>query len=109
MAQSITVTGARSVKTGTYKGRPVYRVPVLISIHNPADWREPAREEHCVLAHSAAEAANWVRDHLVASPQTTIVAFGPQGGKTERYVGWETFIGNQVFDPVARAQQCLPF
>jgi hypothetical protein len=109
--RSIVQVGPRAVPVGSYAGKAVYRVPVRVHVHGGDrldDWLDTSYTEHLVLAQSAALAANWVRDNLVSEPQTTITAFGPAGGKLERFVGWESYIGNQLWT-ADRSQQRLPF
>lgn len=81
---------------GVLKGRKVYRVPVVASIHTGI-FTDPIEHEHEVLSHSAADAANYVRDLYAEQPQTTIKAYGPKGGVTERWVGWHSAIGSALF------------
>lgn len=70
-------------------GRPVYRFPVevtLVDMNNPFETSERWTSE--VTAYSAREAANWVRDEF-PYPGLRVVAYGPKGGQTVRYVSVE--------------------
>jgi len=86
---------------GVHQGRKVYRVPVRISLSQYRDepWlfvTEPRVEEHLIIAHSAAEAANWAIANLASEPETEVVAFGPKGGETRRFFGWQSYIWRNI-------------
>lgn len=89
-------------------GRKVYRIPVVI-IHNDSrgnleTWCNPPKREFSVISHSATAAANWARDNEAGNlPETEIHAWGPQGGRITRYIGWESAIMTEMF----RARQPL--
>ncbi len=84
-------------KLRSYKGRPCYRVPVVILFNNSRACATVAKIETTVVAHSAAHAANWARDEIVEDrPETEIYAWGPKGGRVHRYVGWYSAIANAM-------------
>lgn len=95
---------------GKYRGRNVYRVPVVVSCNDSRLLATVARVETTVVAYSAAAAANWARDILATRPETEIRAYGPKGGEAYRYVGWFSAIGAALWgrepEPV---QPALPF
>jgi len=83
----------RANRIGTYKGRPVYRVPVHVrkeELRRATLVRAEMVVE--VIAQSAADAANWAADAYHVSAPVEITAFGPKGGKTHRFVGHESGI-----------------
>jgi len=87
---------------GMYRGRKVYRVPVDVRL---SDSRSDLLEtcgtigtvHTSILAHSAQDAANAIADEWRNRPETEVVAYGPKGGKTARYIGWYTAIGSAMF------------
>lgn len=88
----------RAVFRGRYNGRRWYLVPVFISRNNSRTLSEK-KELVWVLAPSAADAANHVRDTepgVYNRPETEVTAYGPKGGEQYRYVGWYSCIANQV-------------
>jgi hypothetical protein len=88
---------------GTYKGRKVYRFPVTVRVFMGGfEWAEV---EDKVDAYTAAEAANHVRDEWQTVPQVEVVAYGPKGGKTHRWIGWESAIGARMFTMVREERQ----
>jgi hypothetical protein len=88
---------------GTIAGRKVYRVPVRVTLANSrgtlADWCDPPRAVIHVTAHSAADAADYVRDQYATRAETQIEAFGPAGGVTRRFVGWHSAVGAALWSP----------
>ncbi len=96
-------------KIGTYKGRPVYRVPVRVTLNNSggrvADWLAPPRAVFEVLAHSPADAANWARDAIGTRAETEIEAYGVKGGCTRRYIGWQSAMFASMMEGAPRAVQ----
>lgn len=77
-------------------GRRVYRVTVEVITTKPlgrvADWLDPITRSTTVISHSAADAANWVRDQVATVPYTTVRAYGPKGAKVVRFVGYESAV-----------------
>lgn len=75
------------------RGRKLYRVPVRVTFNNSRgsidDWIAPPYIEFDVIAYSAADAANYAAREYETRPETDIVAFGPQGGRTRRFVSWD--------------------
>lgn len=92
-------------------GRKVYRVPVKIIFNNSAgtvdDWINPPTSEIDVIAYSAADAANWARAQYATRPETEIISWGPQGGETRRFIGWESAIGAEMLAPRAPVTAAL--
>jgi hypothetical protein len=82
---------------GTIGGRNVYRYPVSVKLN---DSRSDLVETlgtigsafYRITAFTAADAANAIRDLYRHRPETEIVAYGPFGGETYRYVGWDSAI-----------------
>lgn len=84
-----------AVPIGRYAGRNVYRVPVYVRENSSRLCRTVASRWLIVTAHSAADAANYVRD-TIDRPETEIIAIGPKGGEAHRYVGWHSAIARGV-------------
>ncbi len=80
-----------AVPIGRYKGKPYYRVPVLIRENSSRHCTTIGRRWITVYARGAAAAADYVRDRI-ARPETEIIAIGPKGGEVHRYVGWHSAI-----------------
>jgi hypothetical protein len=98
--------------TGTdAKGRKLYRIPVRIIFNNSAgsidDWCDPLTIDFDVIGHSAADAANWARAQYATQPETEIIAWGPKGGETRRFIGWESAIGAELLAPRAPVSAAL--
>lgn len=85
-----------AVPCGKTKGRPWYRVPVLIRANSSRACATVATGWTTVYAESATAAANWVRDHILR-PETEVIAVGPKGGEVYRYIGWHSYIAGEVF------------
>jgi hypothetical protein len=76
-------------------GKRCYKVPVVVHFNNSTTF-ETQELRLDVVAHSAVEAANWVRDQFATRPETEIFAYGPKGGKTYRYIGWYSCIASSL-------------
>ncbi len=87
----------RARKVGKVNGRNVYRIPVRVALNSSRLCRTVAAFDYFILAHTAADAANLMRDEWIHRPETEIRAKGPQGGTVERYVGWESCIAHRLF------------
>ena len=72
-------------------GRKVYRIPYVILRNDSRACETVEREEGEILARSATEAANFLRDSELR-PETEFHTWGPQGGHVHRYHGWESVI-----------------
>lgn len=75
--------------------RGFYRVPVVVLFNSSRHCATVARAEFSVIARSAAEAANWVRDNepgVWDRAETEIHAWGPKGGHVQRFIGWESAV-----------------
>lgn len=77
---------------GAVCNKRVFRVPVVVQFNSSHLCKTLARLQFTVIAHNPAEAANWARDQFSNRPETEVFAFGPQGGATKRYIGWESAI-----------------
>lgn len=81
---------------GRYKGRRVHRYPVRVTFNNSrgrlADWLSPPRAEFAVIACTPADAADWARRWCGARAETEIDVYGPKGGRTRRYIGYESAV-----------------
>lgn len=92
-----------------YKGQKFYRVPVRI--RQSTLYSEGEAWTH-VIAPDAASAANLVRDEIAAHVDrpTEIVAYGPGGGETRRWIGWESMVGAELFRARSKyVQEILKF
>lgn len=84
-----------------YRGKQYYRFSVLISQSGVA--REPWQCQRLikdVIAEKPADAINWVRDNvppLIAQYPCNWSTRGVKGGRTHRFAGWETVIGQELF------------
>jgi hypothetical protein len=87
------MTDYRAHCTGRLNGRKVSRYPVLVRLNNSRACRTDREVVHVVLAYTAPDAAAYVRELYATRAETEIIAFGPYGGQTHRYIGWETAIG----------------
>lgn len=92
-------------RIGSYKGKPVYRVPVRVLANDSRQCRTVAEARFTVIARSAVEAANWARDQVATRPETEVFAYGPKGGETYRFVGWESAIAAEMMAPRPRGEQ----
>lgn len=88
-------------------GQRVHRVPVYVVFTAPMA-RVPgtvATIKYDVLAGSATDAANLVRDLWQDTPNTEVLAYGPRGGEVHRYVGWYSAIGLGIQSSYYAARQ----
>ena len=86
---------------GYYKGRNVYRVPVIVKLNSSLlfdldNLGTLAEVHYSVIAFSAIDAANAIRDEWETRPETEIIAYGPKAGKTHRFIGFESAIGARI-------------
>lgn len=72
------------------------KVPVQVLINDSRMCWTILEVRFWVIARSAKEAANWARDRLATVPEVEVFAWGPKGGETHRFVGWESAIGTQL-------------
>ena len=87
----------QALKTeGFYKGRRYYRIPVRVRLNDSRSCRTVAEVIQFILAPSATEAANHVREIFASRPETEIRAWGPKGGEVDRFIGWESAIGHEL-------------
>lgn len=77
-------------------GKRVYRVPVRIRHNDSRAMCTIAERVELVIAHSAREAADYIRKENDTIAETEITAYGPQGGETRRFIGWYSAIGNGI-------------
>ena len=84
------------------RGHRVYRVPVRMVYANSrgtvSEWLNPRTVDMSVIAYSAADAANWAIEQAGPVPEVTVYAYGPAGGETRRYQGWQSAIGRAMWD-----------
>lgn len=98
-----------AIPAGKYRGRMFYRVPVCVQFNDSRQCATIARLTVHVLAPSAADAANYMRDAYATRPETEVYAKGPRGAIVKRYIGWESAIGAALFAERDRpAQLGLP-
>ena len=76
---------------GKVAGKPVYRIPVTVRLNNSRTFDSVEMTVE-VISHSAADAANWVRDQWAERAETEVIAYGPKGGETRRFIGWESSV-----------------
>lgn len=81
---------------GKVKGRMVSRFKVRAVFNNSYECRTVATLDYDVIAHTASDACNLIRDLWQHRPETEIITYGPQGGETRRYIGWESAIFNGI-------------
>lgn len=93
-----------AVPCGRYRGRQFYRFPVRVQLNDSQRLETATTLTFSVMAATAADAANWVRDQVATRPETEILAIGPKGGEVKRYVGWHSAIGAELFQPRGPAQ-----
>lgn len=96
-----------AVPCGRHAGKRYYRFPVKVLLNSSRACSTLASFTVLVIASKAADAANLVRDEWLHRPETEIIATGPRGGETVRYVGWESSIGHQLLAP--RAPESFQF
>jgi hypothetical protein len=95
----------RAYFLGFFKGKKVYRFPVIVTLNkgfggSVEDWTDPRQERHEVVAFTAAQAADYVRDLYATRAETELTVYGPKGGKAAyRFIGWHSAIGAGVFGP----------
>lgn len=86
---------ARSL--GTLHGKRVYRFPVRVQLNNSRECRTVAELVYLVHSHTAAAAADYVRNLWATRAETEITCYGPKGGKAAyRFIGWESAVGNAM-------------
>lgn len=82
-----------------YKGRRMFRW--FVSVRQ--EWLDAELERRevivPVIAPTAVDAICLVQGELVPhlSRPTAFEVAGPRGGRTERFIGWETMIGRQLW------------
>lgn len=84
----------------TVNGQRFFRVPVRVRLNSSRACATLATLRFFVIAPSAAEAANWVRDNepgVFARAETEIDAWGERGGRQSRFIGWESAVGAAMF------------
>ena len=95
--ESLLAMRLRAEKVNSYQGKPHYRVPVRIVLNDSHQCRTVAVKIVSVVARSAVDAANRVRDEWAHRPETEVYAYGPKGGEVHRYIGWESSIAAMMF------------
>ena len=84
---------------GKLNGKRIHRFPVVVKLNNSQTF-ETEKFTLFIVSDSAANAANYVRDHMNNRPETEIIAIGPKGGETYRYIGWYSAIAGEMFEEV---------
>lgn len=93
---------------GKYKGKRYYRVPCKV-VAADTQRLTHATIECEVIAPSARDAANYLaQGEYSLMPNSNIYAYGPRGGRTFRFVGYETAIYNAMRTPTMPVQLPLP-
>jgi hypothetical protein len=87
----------RAQPVAPYKGKILYKVPVKIRFNSSRQCATLAVKVVTVIATSAAAAADYVRDELGDRPETEITAYGPRGGRVDRYIGHHSAIAHRLF------------
>ena len=96
-----------ALKVGKAHGKQYYSVPVRILFNSSRQCRTIAVKIVWVKARNATDAANYIRDEYSWRPETEVIAYGPRGGKVERFIGFEFSIGAQLFDAAVPRSQSL--
>lgn len=99
------IENRNAIPVGKYKGRRFYRVPVCVLFNDSRRLSTIAQLTVTVLAPSAADAANYMRDAYATRPETEVFAKRPKGAIVKRYVGWESAIGATLFGERDRPRQ----
>ena len=86
-----------AVKVGKLHGKNVYRFPVRVQFNDSRQCATIAVLHATVMAHSAADAANYMRDQYATRPETEVYAIGPKGAETKRYIGWQSAMAAVLF------------
>ncbi len=93
-------------RLGKYKGKQVSLFTVQVSCNeivtitlNPDHARKFTVK---VVAHNASEALNYVRDLIDWPALTEFHTYGIRGGAQSRFIGYDSFIGCQMFKPVSK-------
>ena len=94
-----------AIPAGRYRGRMFYRVPVCVQFNDSRRCATIARLTVTVLAPSAADAANYMRDVYATRPETEVFAKGPKGAIVKRFIGWESAIAARLFDRTPEPRQ----
>jgi len=81
---------------GKIAGKRAYRFPVEVHLNDSRACATLQVLHSDCISHSAAEAANWAREIAGTRPETEIIVYGPKGGETRRFIGWESAIGNRM-------------
>lgn len=108
-ATTFSVALARRLNSVKVNGKTkrMYRFPVRVETAYPQShflW-DTSTVQFTVIASTAAEAANWVRDTCELEPWTTITVRGPRGGDTVRFVGYESWTWREMMAHHSRWDQ----
>ena len=88
----------------TVNGKRFFRIPVHVQNVNTQSRNFVTRSGWTtVIADSPAAAANYIRDLIlerasIDAANTTIRAYGPRGGITKRFIGFESAIAHSMFN-----------
>lgn len=101
---------AKAQYLGKLNGRKVHAYPVRVRHNNSRQLATIAEYTIAVVAYTATDAANAVRRDVATIAETEITAYGPYGGETSRYVGWDSAIGEMLSErALCGRQTSLPF
>jgi nicotinamidase-related amidase len=95
-------------------GKRAYRFPVRVRVNQPlgtlSDWLNPATGMTTVIAHTAAQAADWARERFATVANTEIEVYGPKGGiAAKRFIGFESAIWGEMCAERPRGEQLALF
>lgn len=86
-------------------GKRYSRYPVRVLFNNPRACRTERVQITSVIASSPAEAANYIVAEIGDVPNVEITAYGPKGGATHRFIGYESAVyAAMMADHPERAQ-----
>ena len=81
--------------------KKLWKVPVVIRVNDSRFCATVQEKTIWLIAKSPVDAANWVRDQLNFLPETEVEAYGPNGGRNYRYVGWYSAMATGIFAPLS--------
>lgn len=94
----------KATRLDDINGKRTYRVPVYRRLCDASleKLAQTELETWQVIAHTAADAANWALDQTLQEidyQPCEVYAAGPRGGTVYRYAGWYTSIGSAISRP----------
>jgi hypothetical protein len=90
-----------AIRLTKVNGKHAYRFPVRVRVNQPLgtveDWLNPATGMTTVIALTAAQAADWVRERMATVANTEIEVYGLKGGiAARRFIGFESAIWGEM-------------